>query len=104
MTETGLPTMVQRSDERDRLVLSDEDLRTLRNTPITKRMPNRVRFAMTLLGVRPEDVIRATGIGRGTLSAMLNPQTRRSWTLPTVQLLASYFGCTVDDLFPRAPM
>jgi Cro/C1-type HTH DNA-binding domain len=88
--------------ERDRPALDDAELRVLRTTPITKRMPNRIRLAMALMGVRSEDVIRATGIGRNTLSAMRNPRNRRSWRLPTVQRVADYFGCTVDDLFPMA--
>jgi Cro/C1-type HTH DNA-binding domain len=89
--------------DRDRL-LNDDDLAMLRALPVSARRPNRLRFAMALAGVRPEDVIKATGIGRGTLSHMLNPRKQRTWTLTTVQPLARYLGCTVDDLFPLGPM
>jgi transcriptional regulator with XRE-family HTH domain len=79
--------------------LTDEQLAALRAAPVNERVPNRVRVAMALAGVRQEDVIAATGINRYQLSRIVNGRLS-NFELATVQPLASFFGCATDDLFP----
>jgi hypothetical protein len=97
-------TQDDRSDARVHRRLDDQQLQLLRMAPITPRMPNRVKLAMTLLGVRLQDVIKGSGISPATISSMLNTHhAARHYSFPIVQTLAEYFGCTSDDLFPKPP-
>jgi DNA-binding Xre family transcriptional regulator len=87
---------------RERLQLNEKQLFALRHAPLTDRVANRVRIAMSLLGVNQQEIIASTGLARGQLSRILNGHAGRRGNieLATVYRLTHYFGCQPHDLFP----
>jgi Cro/C1-type HTH DNA-binding domain len=87
---------------REHLQLNEQQLVALRQAPVTDRVPNRVRIAMSLLGVNQQAVIAGTGLARGQLSRILNGHAGRRGNieLGTVYRLTQCFGCQPHDLFP----
>lgn len=62
--------------------------------------PNKVRKAMGLAGVTQVQVARAIGITQPHVSEIVNGKYS-SLPLDTARDFADFFGCALDDLFPR---
>lgn len=78
--------------------LTDEQLKALRIVPLMD-MPNKVRLALALSQVQQKDICEATGIPHPALSQIVTGRAGAS--IDNARLLADYFGCEIDDLFPR---
>lgn len=79
--------------------LSAEQVAHLRAVPAAA-FPNRVGIAIDLLGIKQSDVAEGAGIDASTLSQIRNGR-HATVQLPTAQRLAAFFGCAIEDLFPR---
>jgi transcriptional regulator with XRE-family HTH domain len=80
-------------------VLTQEQLKTLRRS--RPRARNRLQVAMELAKVTQVQVAEGTGHTQSYISRIKNGQYS---DLPgdTLHGFAEYFGCHIEDLFPRA--
>jgi len=79
-------------------MLEQRQITKLRNSAIDDA-PNRVRAAIELSGKTQREVAEALEMTAPYLNDICNgrvPDPKRS----TMQRLANYFGCSMDDLFP----
>lgn len=84
-----------------RTTLNAEELKALRAVPVTRALPNRLRVAMAMLDLVQSDVAAGTDLTQATISDIYNGRyvdLKHS----TVQRLSVFFGCAIEDLFPRA--
>jgi transcriptional regulator with XRE-family HTH domain len=79
-------------------MLTPEQLAELRREPTS--VCNRLRRAMELTTTTQVQLSQATGITQPYVSAIVNGKTTRL-PLATAQSLAAFFGCSIEDLFPR---
>jgi len=68
--------------------------------PLRDHERNRLRIARTLARISQAELYRHTGVLQAQISAM-ELGRYRDVTLKTAHRLARFFGCTVEDLFPR---
>lgn len=80
--------------------LTAEQLNALRLVPLMD-MPNKVRLALTLTQAQQQQVVEETGILYPTLSKIVTGKSGDGVSIGNARKLADYFGCEVDDLFPR---
>jgi transcriptional regulator with XRE-family HTH domain len=80
--------------------LTPEQLNALRMVPLFE-MPNKVRLAITLAQAQQQDIVEETGIAASRLSGIVTGNSGRAVWLNESRQLAAFFGCEVDDLFPR---
>jgi hypothetical protein len=79
--------------------LSQADMDALRAVPITPDRQNRLKFAMTLVDVTAKDIAAVTGLHEVTICSLVNGEAMN--TRPTTKnLIAAFFGCSKEDLFP----
>lgn len=82
--------------------LTDEQLAVLRAVPPEGTgTRNRLRIAIALTGAKQMDIAEETGIPQSNLSGIVTGR-QAGMNLQTAQKLATFFGCTTDDLFPAA--
>lgn len=79
--------------------LTDEQLEALRAVPVTTAVPNRLRVAMAMLAVTQVDVAAGTNLTQPTISDICKGNYT-DLKHSTVQCLAAFFGCAIEDLFP----
>jgi DNA-binding Xre family transcriptional regulator len=80
-------------------MMTPEQLETLRTLPLGEA-PNRLRMAFALTERRQSEAVAATGIISSNLSDIVNGKYTRI-TVETAGKLAEFFGCAIEDLFPR---
>lgn len=79
--------------------LTPEQLTALRAVPVTADLPNRIRIAMALADVTQVEVAEGVELTQATVSDIRNGKYN-DLKHSTVQRLASFFGCAIEDLFP----
>jgi transcriptional regulator with XRE-family HTH domain len=79
--------------------LTAEQLDALRAVPIGT-MRNKLRIALALTKARQSEVSEETGYPVPNLSKLVNG-LYVDVTVDTAQKMADYFGCQIEDLFPR---
>jgi DNA-binding Xre family transcriptional regulator len=79
--------------------VTPEQLEALRRTPLGS-MPNKLRLAFTLANLRQVDAVEATGMAAANLSELVNGKYS-AVSLETARRLATFFGCAIEDLFPK---
>lgn len=77
--------------------LTVEQLKALRAVPLGS-MPNRLRIALALVEARQSEVAEEIDYPVPSLSNLVTGKTDP--TIVTARKLASYFGCSIEDLFP----
>jgi transcriptional regulator with XRE-family HTH domain len=77
--------------------LTPQQLRRLRSEPTNG---NRIAFARHLVGVTQVEMAKATSLTQSQLSD-LERQRYGDTGVVRAGRLADYFGCHIDDLFPR---
>ena len=80
-------------------MLNAEQLSALRMAPLNG--PNKVSLAMELVGLTQAELGEAIGTTQGTVSRV----TRGGFPklpIETARKFAEFFGCSMEDLFPRA--
>lgn len=80
--------------------LSKEQLAALQSAPMAG-MPNKLRLARTLLGMKQSDVAEATGLKVPALSDLERGAYEDVKLDANAYPLTEFFGCSVEDLFPR---
>lgn len=80
------------------MLLNDQQLEELRACDATS-VPNRLKKAMELLDVTHVQVAQGVGTSQPNLTDISNGKYSRL-PLETARRLATYFGCTIEDLFP----
>lgn len=80
-------------------MMTTEQLETLRTAPLGEAT-NRLRIAFALTDRRQSEAVAATGIVASNLSDIVNGKYTRI-TVETAGKLADFFGCAIEDLFPR---
>lgn len=79
--------------------LTPEQLAALKAMPLGT-MPNKVGLAFTLTGESQTAAAEAMDIPRPNLSKIVNGRYG-GIELETTRKVADYFGCQIEDLFPR---
>lgn len=82
-----------------RTTLNAEELKALRAVPVTAALPNRLRVAMAMLDMVQADVAAGTQLTQATISDIYNARYT-DLKHSTVQRLAAFFDCSIEDLFP----
>lgn len=80
--------------------LNGDELKALRVMPATAASPNRLRVAMAMLDLTQNDIAQGTSLTQTTISDICNFRVV-DVKLSTLHALARFFGCAIDDLFPR---
>ena len=80
-------------------MLNVEQLEHLRRVETT---PNRVGTAMALTGVTQIELAAAIGLTQGYVSRIKNGQYGPELPGETMRAFAEFFGCAIEDLFPKA--
>jgi DNA-binding XRE family transcriptional regulator len=80
-------------------MLSRKQLRELREAPLVGS--NKLRKAIDLAEKTQVDVAAAVGITQSYVS-LIERGERTNVTLELARLIAGYFGCDVDDIFPAS--
>lgn len=78
--------------------LTPEQVHALRSVPLGS-MPNKVRLARAMLGVRQTVVAEANALTSPQLSD-IERGGYKDIPLEKTRSLADYFGCAIEDLFP----
>jgi transcriptional regulator with XRE-family HTH domain len=79
--------------------LTTEQLESLRAMPLGE-MPNKVRVALAAVNAKQLDLAADAKFDAAQVSRIVNGDYV-SIQLETAQRVAEFFGCSVDDLFPR---
>lgn len=80
------------------MALTEQQVLELRHSELEG--PNKLRKAIKLARVTQVEVAAAVGIRQPHVSEIANGNYS-SLPLETARDLATFFGCTIDDLFPR---
>jgi len=80
-------------------MMTTEQVEALRTLPLGDAT-NRLRMAFALTGRRQHEASQETGIVASNLSDIVNGKYA-SVTIETARKLADFFGCAIEDLFPR---
>jgi DNA-binding XRE family transcriptional regulator len=78
--------------------LTERQLESLRAAPL-ETLPNRLKVAFALANVQRSDAADATGLSAPTISKLINGQYQ-TLDIENARLLADFFGCAIEDLFP----
>jgi transcriptional regulator with XRE-family HTH domain len=81
-------------------MLEPEQVDELRQVPLNADTRNRVADAIRLAGLTQKRVAEDLQMTESHLSDICRGRFRNP-RLDTLQRLASYFGCSIEDLFPR---
>lgn len=79
-------------------MLEIKDIKALRGAEVTD-VGNRVALAIELSGKKQGDVAEDLGMTQSQLSDICRGRFQDP-KLSTLQKLADYFGCLIEDLFP----
>jgi DNA-binding XRE family transcriptional regulator len=77
--------------------LNPEQIKALRAVPLGS-MPNKLRIALALVEARQSEVAAEIAYPVPSLSNLVNGKVEP--TIGTARKLSSYFGCSIEDLFP----
>jgi predicted XRE-type DNA-binding protein len=80
--------------------LSSRQLATLRAVPVSDSMPNRVKAAAAIAAICQQDVVEGTGFAQPYVSDVFRGRYEKI-TVDNARRFAEFFGCTIEDLFPR---
>jgi transcriptional regulator with XRE-family HTH domain len=83
-------------------MLETPQLERLRTEPIAQDVGNRVAAAIRLAGVTQRKVATDLGMTEPHLSDICRGRYK-TVALETAHKLSEYFGCAIEDLFPRRP-
>lgn len=83
-----------------RIRLTPEQIEALRSVPLASQ-PNKVRLARHMLHLRQGEVASAVGVAAAQLSD-IERGDYKDIPLEKSRALAEFFGCAIEDLFPRA--
>lgn len=78
--------------------LTPEQVHALRSVPLGS-MPNKVRLARTMLGLKQSEVAEAAGFSHPQLSDIERGEYK-DIPLENSRIIAGIFGCHIEDLFP----
>jgi len=78
-------------------VLSKTQRRQLQTVKLAA--PNKVGYAMSLAGVTQVQLASSVGLTQPYISSIVNGDYR-AIPLETTRCLATFFGCSIEDLFP----
>lgn len=78
--------------------LTPEQLKALQSVPLGT-MANKVRLARAMLEQQQSDIAKALGFLKSQLSDIERGEYK-DVPLENTRLLADYFGCAIEDLFP----
>jgi len=81
-------------------MLEFQHVESLRAEPVSEEIPNRVSTAIRLLGLTQRSVANDVGMSEPHLSDVCRGQ-QKVVTLETARKLAEFFGCAIEDLFPK---
>lgn len=79
--------------------LTETQLVALRAIP-SETVPNRLRIAFALSGTRQADAVAETDLSAQQISQLVNGNYK-AVTVAVAGALAEFFGCAIEDLFPR---
>lgn len=79
--------------------LTERQLRRLRRAPLSG--PNKVALAIELTGVKQADIAAGTGRPQSQISDIVRGEYTNALPLETSRLFSEFFGCSIEDLFPR---
>jgi len=80
--------------------LSSEQLEALRSVPLVGEMPNRLRVALGMAKAKQADIVEETGLLASSVSDLVNGKYG-DLNVETARKLSDFFGCQIDDLFPK---
>lgn len=80
--------------------LTPEQIEALRSVPLVGEMPNRLRVALGMVDAKQTDIVAETGLLASMVSDFVNGKYG-DLNLETARKFADFFGCGIDDLFPR---
>jgi transcriptional regulator with XRE-family HTH domain len=81
------------------MVLTPKQLRRLRSHPLGG-YNNRLAAAIQLTGTVQAEMARTTGLSQQYISDVANGRFH-TITVERAHIFADYFGCLIEDLFPR---
>lgn len=79
--------------------LTPEQIHALRSVPLAG-MPNKVRLARMMLGLRQAFVANEVGVKAPYLSDIERGEYKDVPLESVLRPLSEFFGCTIEDLFP----
>lgn len=79
--------------------LTPEKLEALKAMPLNG-LSNRLKIALALADVRQIDVVDETGLSAPSISNIVNGKYSEL-DIEVARQLANYFGCDIEDLFPK---
>ncbi len=79
--------------------LTENQVEALRRLPADDR-PNKLRLAMALADVTQGQLVEATGLAQPYVSDVVRGRFR-TITVDNARKFAEFFGCQIEDLFPR---
>lgn len=80
--------------------LTPEQIEALRSVPLVGDMRNRLRVALGMAKVKQNDIVNETGLLASVVSDFVNGNYG-DLNVETARKFADFFGCYMDDLFPR---
>lgn len=80
--------------------LTPEQIEALRSVPLVGDMPNRLRVALGMANAKQSDIVEETGLLASTVSDFVNGRYG-DLNVETARKLADFFGCLIDDVFPK---
>jgi len=80
--------------------LNPEQIQALRREPY-RATGNRIGAAIRIADIRAKDLSRAIGIPQQQISDLKGGRWRNV-RIDTAYAFARFFGCAIEDLFPRA--
>lgn len=81
-------------------LLTDDQLTALRAVPVSPAMPNRVKVAASLANLDQQAVVDGTGFTQPYVSDVFRGRYERI-TVDNARKFADFFGCAIEDLFPK---
>ena len=80
--------------------LTPEQIEALRSVPLVGEMPNRLRVALGMAKAKQTDISAETGLLQSVVSDFVNGNYG-DLNVETARKFADFFGCYIDDLFPK---
>lgn len=80
--------------------LTESQIEALRSVPLVGEMPNRLSVALGMVDAKQADIVIETGMVASMVSDFVNGKYG-DLNLETARKFAEFFGCRIDDLFPK---
>ena len=80
--------------------LTTEQIKALQSVPLVEGMPNRLRVALGMVDGKQSEIVVETGLLASMVSDIVNGKYG-DLNVGTARKFADFFGCGIDDLFPR---